>query len=371
MTDALSLPRQEASMRLPLQMPWAQMTWMLAALVILLPSSAIAQHLPNPIPGPVQCEALMNEYEQAIRAHRFTSAQEIGIVLVKDGCYRPPKPIPVGKACSNGIKNIATFLQTCPSNDPAFSTIFQDFSVSYDSTPFTQAQLTKDLNTVCTSITNSSAPQPTITQQAEYVVSQVFRTMYYMDSQGTRGCPYPWTGGTSLYNWEKAMVAGVDIRDDSAYSDCCEQVGTRKYLFGLVQPAASQYPVDYTWMGIGNQMALYAHEARHSPNNLPPPNTLDTFLHTTCCPEQGNSVTAACDNTYNTSDLSPYGIQYWLFSGWLNGTVNVGYACMPPADAQAVSQLFDGAANGYIGRFCTNPPATVPMPAAPGGPCPP
>jgi hypothetical protein len=357
-------------MRLGLRTLRAAMTWLLATLVIGLPSIAAAQIHPHPIPGPVQCEALMHEYEQAIKTHKYTLAQEIGKALVADGCYKP-HPIPLGKACSTGIKNVATFLQTCPSNDPAFTTIFHDFSVSYDSTPFTQAQLTQDLNKVCASISNTSAPAPTLTQQAEYVVSQVFRTMYYMDNQGTRGCPYPWTGGTSLYNWEKAMVAGVDIRDDSAYSDCCEQVGTGKYLFGLKEPAANQYPVDYTWMGIGNQMALYAHEARHSPNNLPPPNTLYAFLHTTCCPGQGNSVTAACDNTYNTSDLSPYGIQYWLFSGWLNGTVNVGYACMAPADAQAVSQLFDVAANGYIARFCTNPPATVPIPAAPGGPCPP
>jgi hypothetical protein len=344
---------------------------LLAALVIMLPSIASAQTLPHhPIPGPAQCAALLTAYEQAIEAHKYTIAQQLGKALIKDGCYKPKPPIPLGKACSIGIKNIATFLQTCPSNDPAFATIFHDFSVSYDSTPLTQSQLSHDLNIVCASISNPGAPAPTLTQQAEYVVSQVFRTMYYMDNQGTQECPYPWTGGTSLYNWEKAMVAGVDIRDDSAYSDCCE-VSNGKYLFGLREPAANQYPGDYTWIGIANQMALYVHEARHSPNNLPPPNTLNAFLHSTCCPEQGNAVTASCDNTYNESDLTPYGLQYWLFRGWLNGTVNVGYACMTPADVQSVSQFFQVAANEYIGRFCTNPPATVPIPATPGGPCPP
>ena len=358
-------------MRLPLPTPRRATTCLLALLIVWLPSIAAPQILPHPIPGPAQCEALMAEYEQAITAHRYTLAQEIGKALIKDGCYKPRPPIPLGKACSIGIKNIATFLQTCPSSDPAFATIFSAFSVSYDSTPLTQSKLTQDLNSVCNSITNSSAPAPTLTQQAEYVVSQVFRTMYYMDNQGTRNCPYPWTGGTSLYNWEKAMVAGVDIRDDSAYSDCCEPVSSGKYSFGLKEPAANQYPFDYTWTGIANQMALYVHEARHSPNNLPPPNTLDAFLHSTCCPAQGNAVTASCDNTYDESNLAPYGTQFWLFRGWLDGTVNVGYACMAPADVQSASQFFQVGANSYIARFCTNPPASVPMPATPGGPCPP
>jgi hypothetical protein len=355
-------------MQLPLPTPGRATTCLLAALAIWMPSIATAQIHPHPIPGPVQCAALLSEYEKAIRAHEYTLAQEIGKALIKDGCYKPNPPI--GKACSIGIKNIAAFLQQCPSKDPAFATIFHDFSVSHDSALFTQSQLAQDLNTVCANISNPSAPAPTLTQRAEYVVSQVFRTMHYMDNQGTRSCPYPWTGGTSLYNWEKAMVAGVDIRDDSAYSDCCE-VSNGKYLFGLKEPAENQYPGDYGWIGIANQMALYVHEARHSPNNLPPPNTLDAFLHSTCCPEQGNSVTASCDNTYDESDLAPYGTQYWLFLGWLNGTVNVGYGCMAPADAQSISQFFQGAADEYVGRFCTNPPATVPMPATPGGPCPP
>ena len=333
------------------------------------PARVLAQPVMHPIPGPVVCASLMQQYETALKHRDYAETQKLGAELIKYKCYTPRPPLPIAKACSAGIKNIATFLQTCPPADPAYTTIVQDFPLSFDGTQIPKNTLSQDLNTVCTNIANPSAPAPTLEQQAEHTVMQVLRTMYYMDNQGARGCPYPWTGGNSLYGWEKSMIGGIDIRNDGAYSDCCEYVGG-KYLFGLNEPAASQYPVDYTWMGIANQMALYVHEARHSPKNLPPPNTQAAFAHSTCCPGQGNSVTASCDNTYDESSLAPYGTQYWLFRGWLNGTVNVGYACMAPSDAQATSQLFQGAANGYLNRFCTDPPSNVSMPAAPGGPCP-
>jgi hypothetical protein len=183
---------------------WRVVRNLTAVLSILAPiqvysSAAHAQSFLHPVlhPPPV-CQGLIRRYEAAIDEHKYSLAQEIGGPMPKDGCYKPRPPIVIGKECSSGIKNIATFLQTCPSSDPAFATILHDFSVSYDSTPFTQQQLTQDLNKVCANISNSSAPVPTLTQQAEYVVSQVFRTMYYMDNQGTRGCPYPWTSGTSL-----------------------------------------------------------------------------------------------------------------------------------------------------------------------------
>lgn len=125
-------------------------------------------------------------------------------------------------------------------NRPRVPTIFPDFSVSYDSTPFTQSQLTQDLNTVCSGIGNTSAP--TLTQQAEYVVSQVFRTMCDMDNQGTRGSLIDGPTARVSPTGKRAMIAGVDIRGDSAYSDCCEVVGSGKNLFGLREPAANQYP---------------------------------------------------------------------------------------------------------------------------------
>src|SRR5271170_3405964 len=187
------------------------------ALAVLFPSLAFAQ-IHKPIPGPAVCASLTIQYEKAIETKHYTTAQQIGTELIKIGCYKPkPPPIRV-KACSAGIKNIATFLQTCPPADPAYPTILHDFSLSFDGTVFSNQQRTQDVQTVCNNIVNpNSSPAPTLKQQAEYTVTQILRTMYYMDNQGLTGCAYPWTGGTSLYAWEKSMLAGVDIRDDSAY----------------------------------------------------------------------------------------------------------------------------------------------------------
>jgi hypothetical protein len=128
-------------------------------------------------------------------------------------------------------------------------------------------------------------------------------------------------------------------------------------------PGSTAYvsPDDYTWEGISNEIALLAHETRHEP--IPPSQNV-SFQHVSCCPAGANS----CDQTYQESNLAPYGVQYWLFRAWLNGQVNVGYGCMPDANT---TLFLKNTTNGYVGRFCTMAPAQVTTPANPGGTCPP
>ena len=52
---------------------------------------------------------------------------------------------------------------------------------------------------------------------------------------------------------------------------------------------------------ISTIITLMMHERRHG----------DGFGHVQCCTAQGTNVTAACDQTYDESNISPYGLQYW------------------------------------------------------------
>jgi hypothetical protein len=306
------------------------------------------------------CPRLEAEEAAAVAAHDMSREIAINREIGYIGCPRVA-------VCSQGITNIATFLQKCPTDDQAYSTIEQAVPMYFDGTKISSHDLTKDVKAVCKSIADSSAPAPTVRQQGEYTSVQALRTIYHMDNQGQVGCAYPWTNGASLYVWMTALIAGVDLRDDQAISDCCDALGS-KFGIALEEPAASQYPGDYTWNGISGWVALIVHETRHAPGNVSPPNG-PAYLHTTCCPEQGGPGPASCDQTYQEGPtLTPYGTQYWLFRAWLNGTVNVGYSCAPSA---YTTELLAAQAIGYIGRFCTNPPPQITsLPSNPGGTCP-
>ncbi len=309
-----------------------------------------------------ECLRLDQEDAAALAAKQYSRAIAINRDLVFERCPRVA-------VCSQGINNIATFLQTCPTADAAYSKITQAVPTYFDGAAVSAATLANDVNAVCKSIQTPSAPTPTLRQQAEYSSIQTLRTIYYMDNHGAVGCPYPWTKGAGIYVWMTSLIGGVDLRDDQAVSDCCETLGG-KFVIAIEEPAASQYPTDYTWMGISNRFALYIHETRHAPGNVSPANG-PAYLHTTCCPLQQGSPLASCDQTYQEgTTLAPYGTQYWLWRAWLNGTVNVGYACMAPSDAQAITQWLQVNAYGLIGRFCTAAPASPAIPQNPGGTCP-
>jgi hypothetical protein len=346
----------------------AQIVAMLAGLLALLAAPMPANAGPKePSITPAQCYQLEVEDAEALAAKNYTRAVSLDRQIGYYGC--PPDPSIV--VCKSGIANIQNFLQTSPATDPAFAKINQALPVYFDGAPISTATLTQDIGVVAASLQSASAPAPTLRQQFEYMSAQVMRTIYYVDSQGTVGCPYPWTNGRSLYAWMTSLLGGIDLRDDSMYSDCCESIGG-KFVIAIIEPAASQYPTTYnTWGGIAERIALYIHEARHAPGNVTPSTGQPAYLHTTCCPEQQAGQAASCDQSYNAgATQTPYATQYWLFIAWLNGTVNVGYSCMSPSNVQYTTELFAASAQGYIGRFCTSPPPSVTTPANPGGACP-
>jgi len=275
------------------------------------------------------------------------------------------------KVCKIGIKNIATFLNTCPTLDPAYGLILRSTPISFDGQVVPESTLATDIAAVCKDKTTPPlSGGPTMRQRQEFRVVQSLRTIYHMDSQGDTGCIYPWTGGKSFYKWMISEEGGIDVRDDGQFSDCCEPppAGGTKDQFGILVPSSSANvsPDDYTWLGISNEIALIAHETRHEPI---PPSQNASFIHTTCCPLQSPGQPASCDQSYQeTANLAPYGIQYWLFRAWLKGQVNVGYGCMPDSNTTLFLQ---NTANGYVGRFCAMAPAQVTTPANPGGTCPP
>jgi hypothetical protein len=318
------------------------------------------------------CQGLQLQSAQALAQHDYTLAAALDKRYAEQNCGMPIKIPPVRPACSAGIKNIATFLQTCPTADPAYAQIEQDFPISYDGAVVPGATLKSDINAVCSAI-GGAAQQPSLKQQAEHTAAQVLRTMYYMDNHGVTGCSYPWTNGAGLYPWMKSLVSGVDERDDTQYSDCCEPGTATKVHIAFTRPAASQYPGDYTAMGILSQMALFVHETRHAPGNTGQPVTGISYAHSTCCPEQSPGKPNSCDDTYHEGiDMAPYAMQYWLFRAWVKGNINVGYSCADPTDVSNLTQFLAGGADGYIGRFCTAPPAQIPWPVNnPGGTCPP
>ena len=110
---------------------------------------------------------------------------------------------------------------------------------------------------------------------------------------------------------------------------------------------------DRTWYGIVHNIALYAHEARH----------VEGFGHASCC-----GLPDACDESFDVRNLSAYGLQWWLMSLLLDGTINLGLQCSADTRAQAML-LLDDANFGYWNRFCSPKPPQLPVPKTVGGRC--
>jgi hypothetical protein len=245
-----------------------------------------------------------------------------------------------------GIHDPVAFINRCPTSDPAINTIKHDFEFLSDGV--------------------RSAAQPTCTEpygampvtqlSDELIALQSLRAVYYM-SQGTAG-KLPWTR-LALYEWMKSEVAGIDFKTQQGLSQCCEVIKGKRYIMTSKQDTANRkYYRD--WVGISGWVALLAHEARHA----------DGPNHVTGCPGFPTAIgPAGCDRSYDPAHISSYGIQYWLFSGWATGSLNVGIACAPPATAQRFAVLAASAANGYLVRFITSPPPSITATIPYGGAC--
>jgi len=255
---------------------------------------------------------------------------------VRSATTGQPLEAPVATAAS-GITNISTFLEKCPTTDPAFAQITADFEIRRDGVKVTTPPCTEPVSLMATSAWTD-----------ELIVLQGLRVMYYMD-RGMTG-HLPWTSGT-LYDWMKSRVRGVNLAGGSY---CCPQFDGKPFIAVGKQNDFSR-DFDRRWRGISGNIDLYAHETRH----------YDGFPHVSCC-----GLTNGCDETFDTTNLSPYGVQWWLNKLWLDGTINVGLRCGTNQQiSDATSWYVSGLNFQYGTRFCQTRPAAVTAPPLPGGPC--
>lgn len=244
-------------------------------------------------------------------------------------------------SASAGIRNIGIFLQQCPDRDPAYLLVKQDFEIRRDGNLALEPVCTEPISAI-----------PTAQYTDELIVSQGLRVMYYMD-RGQSG-HLPWTGGT-LYDWMRSKVGGINIVTGLSGGNCCTVIGGRRFI-NMGSQNDFNRDFDRSLSGIAGNIDFYAHEARH----------VDGFPHSSCC-----GIPGGCDDTFDPANLSAYGVQWWLNSLWLAGTINVGYECLSANEVSQTTDWFQSGLNSqFRTRFCTNLPPLVSAPAVPGGPCP-
>ena len=245
------------------------------------------------------------------------------------------------ECASAQIDNIYRFLQSCPTSDPAISQILNDFKIRSNGVMVTSFPCQEPISSMA--LSNYTDP---------LLILQGLRVIYYMD-RGQSGY-LPWTSGT-LYNWMKSQIKGIDVRTDASFSFCCETFTDGVYIVVAAEDDSNR-DFDRTWRGIAGNIDLYAHETRH----------VAGFPHSSCC-----GIAGGCDNLFDTNNLSPYGIQWWLNKAWLNGQINVGFACADSATVSDAANWHLSVCNsGFRTRFCTNQPPILALPSNPGGGCP-
>ena len=258
---------------------------------------------------------------------------------------------PQGMAQSSvvtGITDIFNFLNRCPTNDPAYNQIRQDFELRID------GQLITYPISCSEPITNLPINQYT----DELIALQTLRTAYYMGI-GTEN-NLPWTS-KSLYDWMKSNVSGINIKTAPGQLYCCDVINGKQY-FSFSRQDETQRNFKRDWKGIAIELDFFAHEIRHSE-----PGTLG---HTYGCLDFPLSTgTWSCDVTYDLNNLGAYGVQYWLESKWATGYLNIGIGCLPPDTAKDYAMWNADCANGFRDRFVNNiPPEVTPIQPY-GGPC--
>jgi hypothetical protein len=231
------------------------------------------------------------------------------------------------------INDIKSFLNQCPSNDPAIDTILKDFEIRLNGTKVLQFPCTEPVSSMYTEdYTNP------------LIYLQTLRVIYYMD-KNIAGPHLPWTD-TTLYVWMKDRVDGVNIKDGVIGGYCCEEIEGKKF-FVTGNPDAFNREFDKYWRGIAGNIDFFAHEVRHTDGS--------SYYHTSCC-----GIAGGCDDSYNVSDLGAYGIQYWLNKSWLTGYLYVG-----ARTSHSESEINDiiswhlSSMDMFRSRFCNNVPAAV------------
>lgn len=206
-----------------------------------------------------------------------------------------------GATAQAQIANIQVFMDQCATNDPAYATIRADFKI------YREGVLA---GAIACSEPVSAMPLSQYTDELDAI--QALRVIYYMDVGRTNYLQ--WTP-LRLYDWMKTKITGINITSTTTFNYCCVQVGAPgAYQFSLAAANDTNHSYHRSFQGMSSLIALFAHEVRHR----------DNFPHDSLC-----GISFGCDLTYDESNLSPYGIQYWLNAHWLSGDINVGVGCLP------------------------------------------
>jgi hypothetical protein len=252
--------------------------------------------------------------------------------------------IAASRASSNapGIDNIVTFLEQCPTTDPAYAQIRADFEIRREGIVVGEISCTEPVSAM-----------PVAQYTDELIAVQTLRTIYYME--GGRNVEYPWTSG-SLYDWMKAKTGGIDLTWSG--SSCCASYNDQ-WFPRLATQSAWDRDTDREWPGISNQITVLAHEVRH----------IDGFPHVGGCP-LFPLLSYGCDAEYSESNLAPYAIEWWLNWKWLTGELYVGFSCASAPTVLDIAGYHQTTNNGnYALRFVGASPPALSVPPQPGGPC--
>jgi hypothetical protein len=248
-----------------------------------------------------------------------------------------------------GVDNPVTFVDVCPSDDPAYSRIRQDFEIRLDGEIISDA--------VTCPVPYSDLPVEDLTDLL--IAVQTFRLAYYM-SEGTEG-HLPWTD-QGLYHWMSENVDGVNLRS-AAGVHTLDRIDGKTFVAQSVQsPEQREYKRNLR--GLIGTLSFYAHEIRHADPN-------GGQEHTTGCEAFPNPTDpAGCDPSYELENLGSYGVQYWVVSSLATGYLNVGIGCLAPAEAQEQANRLAIDVNfGARQRFVSNVPPILSLNAPYGGPC--
>jgi hypothetical protein len=259
----------------------------------------------------------------------------------------PGKTAGVPLYLRTGIFNIDVFLETCPTNDPIYAKLRNDFTIRIDGVIVGDIPCSEPI---------SSMP---ITQYTEQLISlQTIRAVYYIDPGISNFLP--WTS-MNLYDWMTSKVSGINLKTASGQYYCCDQIDGKIYIARSIGDD-NYRELLRKWDGYYTMINFFAHEIRHADINSPG--------HVTGCaafPDPNGPL--GCDADYDLSNLGSYGVGYWLTQSWLTGYLNVGISCAPDGGL-AYAQKLLSAVNKMRNRFVQNIPPVAVIPDPPyGGPC--
>jgi len=285
-----------------------------------------------------------------VSATGVVTAQAVGgpvtITATTDGDHRGEVAVTTAPGIITGIADVRAFIDRCPTDDPAFATIQQDFQLREHGVLLpTPAPCGGPF---------SAVPIAELTD--ELIAYQVLRIAYHL-SQGTEG-RLPWTT-RALYDWMKASIAGINFKTAPGQLYCCDLIEGRRY-FSMSRLDDFNRDQKRDWPGLASSLDFFLHEIRHT----------DGPGHVNGCPAfPAPTDPAGCDATYDLAFLGSYGVQYWLNAGWATGYLHVGIGCAAPDTTSRYLATHVAAAGDFRTRFVTGAPPPVTSAVRYGGPC--